>query len=102
MLKPLTKQEIAYIMQDHDKDTKIKVFCIDGIIVEIPLIEALQRLPYDIMTKKNQHIMDTVIGDRSQLLSPMTSAMLIADVPTGKIVENINEQTLRSVRDLLS
>lgn len=78
-----------------------KIFCMDGVVVEIPQEEVEKRLPYDIMTLDQQPTMVKVLeaqGKQVDFLSAVPSFMLLKDVP-GATVENINKPTVNGVAE---
>lgn len=87
--------------QTTDQKTLVKVFCIDGYIVKIPLEDALKRLPYDIMEAASQKVMRVALDaqekDDVHFLTPMTKDMLQIDFPNLEVVENINKTTANLV-----
>lgn len=78
-----------------------KVFCINGVVVKIPLEDALGRMPYDIMDAAEQPVMRAVLDAQGKtdihFLTPMTSEMMQMDFPNLEIVENINKTTVNAV-----
>jgi len=117
--RQLTPQEIESILATAPEDAQVNVFCIDGWIVEIPFVEALKRLPYDVMMMQQQmYNIITAQGKEAIFLSPMTSDMLLSDLnkeidvlpdsvwavealerrqQIGKKLENINKNTVNAV-----
>jgi hypothetical protein len=98
--RPLHQAEIDAIMQEQGEDAVVKVFCIDGIIVSVPLREALKRLPYDV--EPMQKLMKTCIeksGQEATFLSAMTADMLLGDIGRGQGVVNINKTTVNAVAE---
>ena len=100
MEKALTPQEIESICAEAPEDAKVKIFCINGVIVEIPFRKALERLPYDVMMM--QQTMHTVITAQVpemivHFLTPMTSDMILQDVGGGTEVCNINKGAVNAV-----
>lgn len=96
--KPLTPEEIEQIAATAPENAQVKVFCINGVIVEIPFREALKRLPYDVMMMQTD--MKMVIeaqGRHADFLTPMTSDMILQDVGSGRELENINKNTVNAV-----
>lgn len=99
--KPLTPEQIETLAAEAGENAQARVFCINGEIVEIPFKEALSRLPYDVM--EMQKTMELIIrgqGSHAHFLSPMTSAMLLKDVGSGKVIENINKNSVNRVAEL--
>ena len=107
--RALTQQEIKSILATAPEDAQVNVFCVDGWIVEIPFVEALKRLPYDVMMMQQQmYNIITAQGKEALFLSPMTSDMLLSDLndslpdspekkQIGKKLENINKTTVNAV-----
>lgn len=115
---PLTTEEIESILAEAPEDAQTTVFCIDGVIVEVPFREALVRLPFDVMMmQRDMHNIITAQGKTAMFLSPMTSDMLLEDInkgikpmpyspwtvdaletrQVGKKLENINKTTVNAV-----
>jgi hypothetical protein len=100
--KSLTPKEIDEAMEGKDEKTTTKVFCIDGVVVEIPLREALKRLPYGVEPmQRTMHVAIAGHGNEAHFLSAMTSGMLLHDVPSGKALQNINKDTVNTVASIL-
>lgn len=79
----------------------VKVFCVDGVVVEIDGDEAAKRLPFDIMTLDEQPTMVKVLkaqGKLTDYLSPMPSSYLLSQIP-GAVLENINKKTVNMVAE---
>jgi len=117
--RPLTPKEIESILAEASDDAQVTVFCIDGVIVEIPFREALIRLPYAVMMmQRSMYNIITAQGKEALFLSPMNSDMLLADLNkgftplpdspwsvgalekremVGKKLENINKTTVNAV-----
>lgn len=92
---------MSQVSQDHPTTELVKVFCIDGVVVKIPLDSAMQRMPYDIMDAAEQPVMRSVLDAQGKtdihLLTPMTSEMMRIDFPNMEVVENINKTTANAV-----
>lgn len=77
------------------------MFCINGVVVKIPLADAIKRLPYDIMETAGQPTMQMVLAAQGKndvpFLTPMTSDMLLAEFPGAEVVENINKTSANMV-----
>jgi len=116
--QPLTPKEIESILAEASDDAQVTVFCIDGVIVEVPFREALIRLPFNVMMmQRDMHNIITAQGKTALFLSPMTSDMLLTDInkgvqplpdspwtvdaletrQVGKKLENINKTTVNAV-----
>lgn len=98
-LGPLIPELVNQLVIDAGgEQATTKVFCIDGVIVEIPLRQALVRLPYDVMhMDRTMGFVISSQGKEAQFLTPMTSEMILIDVPNGKVVENINKNSVNMV-----
>lgn len=117
--RKLTPDEIISITATAPSDALVTVFCIDGVIVEIPFREALERLPFDVMMME-KHMFDiiTAQGEEALFLSPMSSDMLLDAInevekpdspwevnalttkrarPTGRVLTNINKACVNAV-----
>lgn len=90
--------------QDPLTTEMVKVFCIDGVVVKIPLSDALKRMPYDIMDAAEEPTMRNVLDIQGKtdihLLTPMTSEMMKMDFPLLEEVENINKATANAVASI--
>lgn len=118
----MTPEEIDSIVENAPDNAQVTVFCIDGVIVEIPIREALKRLPCDVMMmQKDMHDIIVAQGKMALFLSPMHSDMLLGElnknieaIPNspwsvkaldarqkiGAKLENINKETANAVAAL--
>lgn len=100
--KPLTAETITQMCVKAGKDAKVNVFCIDGVVVAVPLRKALEAFPYGVEAKDDQ-VMNASFSihgnDDIQFLSAMTSDLVLMDLG-GDIVENINKDTVNTVSDI--
>lgn len=91
------------VLEAGGEEAVTKVFCINGEIVEIPLRAALQRLPHEVMYM--EPLMKTVIemqGREATFLSPQMSYLLIQEVGAGRVLENINKDSVNMVSHVLA
>ena len=99
--KPLTPEVITQLCDELGENTRVKVFCIDGVLVYVLLRKALERLPYDVMMM--QSTMDMAIKLQNvqdvAFLTPMTSDMAIRELDAVK-GENINKGTVNAVASM--
>ena len=94
---PLTSQEIETICSGTNPDAKVKIFCINGVVVEVLFRKAIERLPFDVMMmQKDMAFVISSLGVETHFLSPMTSDMLIHDLGGIEVI-NINKNAVNMV-----
>jgi hypothetical protein len=102
---PETEIQTTPDIQKTDNEL-VKVFCLDGVVVKLPLKEVLKRLPYYFMEAQKQRLMRTALDIQEKndihFLASVASFELFVDFPNAEVIENINKATANIVSAVLS